>query len=94
MRRKSLTKSVKVALTFFCGLYPHVFIRKRALSANKAALNWLYPQIKPFVGGFIANKALHCKCATVGVVVEGFIIQGSRALILWAFLLSLRTNCE
>jgi hypothetical protein len=65
-----------VALTFFWGLYPHVFIRKRALSANKA-LNWLalcwglYLQIKPS----IVNARLQTRSCCVGVVlVEGFII--------------------
>ena len=59
MRRKSLTRSVKVALAFFWGLYPHVFIREGFI-ANKPSIGLAYPQIKPFVGGF------NCSCYVVG----------------------------
>ena len=52
-------------------------------SANKALCWGLYLQIKPS----IVNVRLQTRSCCVGVVlVEGFIIQGSRALILWAFL--------
>ena len=58
MRRKALTRSVKVALAFFWGLYPHVFIREGFITNKPSIL--AYPQIKPFVGGF------NCSCYVVG----------------------------
>ena len=56
MRRKSLTRSVKVALPFFWGLYRHVFYQKEGFIACKQSPPLAYPQIKPFVGGFICKS--------------------------------------
>ena len=85
MKRKSLTRSVKVALAFFWGLYRHAFIRKRAssqtkpsigLSANKALCWGLYLQ-KPSIG-FICKLVEGSVIIQEGVVVDFSLLRTIR----------------